>query len=117
MLGGSACGVVCDKLRKPWPDAVVACMPGWRLAVLDTAARRTAVPPSGDTYWVGARRLTPISAWFWANGQAVEDSAWTGGVTPGDGVDGDCALLDRQAGVLVNDVPCADPERYICTYP
>lgn len=116
-FGGSTCGAICDKPQRSWPDAVTACMPGWRLAVLDTVARRNAVPLSGDSYWVGARRLTPTTPWFWTTGQAVENSAWDGGAPPGDGVNEDCALLDRQKGLLINDVPCTDPERYICAYP
>lgn len=116
-FGGTACGVVCDRTRKSWPDAVAACMPGWRLAVLETAARRNAVPTSADPYWVGARRLTPTTPWFWTTGQAVEDSAWDGGAAPAAGVNEDCALFDRQKGLLVNDVPCGDTERFICTYP
>ncbi len=116
-FGGGACGAVCDKPHRPWADADSACMPGWRIAVLETAARRNAVPSSGDSYWVGARRLTPITPWFWTNGQAVENSAWTGGVAPADGVDEDCALLDGRTRLLINDVPCADPERYLCAYP
>lgn len=116
-LGGSACGVLCDKPQRAWQDAFLACMPGWQLAVLDTLGRRNAVPISGDSYWVGARRATPISPWLWTTGLPVEDSAWDGSVTPGDGVGEDCAVLDRQLGRLVNDRPCTDPERYICAYP
>ena len=105
------CGVACNR-DVSFSEARSACVPGWQLAVLDSAAKLDAVPSAGTQYWVGASRSTPVTAWLWINTAPIDNAAWSAG-TPAAGNGEDCANLD--ANRLKNDVQCSDTKFYVCT--
>lgn len=115
-LGNGGCGVLCTATQRRWADAANACKPNWRLGVLDSPAKLAAVPQVTDLYWVGAGRLTSVSAWLWTTGTAVDPNAWKAG-EPAAGNGDNCVIFDGQSAKLDNSSACADTERYVCTTP
>ena len=113
------CGVVCRGAPVAWLAAQAACnSASWKLAILDTLSKLAAVPSQNEQYWVGARRTTAATPFQWnVTNMTVLPALWQGGASPQDGQGEQCANLDRQVGRLVNDVPCTDPLRFLCTYP
>lgn len=111
LLGGG-CGVVCET-NKSQQDAKSACSnAGWRLAILDSAAKLDQVPTTTGSYWVGASRMT--TTWQWDTGATVAGECWAPSNPATNTIT--CASMIGSSRRLTNTtVQCTSTQPFICT--
>ncbi|MFO0591049.1 MAG: CotH kinase family protein [Polyangiaceae bacterium] len=81
------------------------------------AAWAGASSTAGGQWWIGVNDQSAEGVYVWTDGTPLNFLDWNAGEPNNAGDSEDCGHLADWAGGLWNDIPCGDPQNYICELP